>query len=219
MRPGTLDLEERIIEELAFDPRITSDDIAVCVKEGVVTLHGSVPSLNEKWSVEDAIKRVRGVRGIADELVVDVPATHVRNDTDIAVALQRRFESNPMVPADVTFLVEHASVTLSGEVRWHHQAQEALAEARRVGGVRDVANLIVVKPMGSLTAGEIRQKIHAALERTASLAADGVTIAVSDGTVTLGGTVRTWLDRENAAQAAWSLPGVIRVENGIAVHP
>ena len=38
----TLGLQEDIIEQLAFDPRIDSDDIAVAIREGVVTLHGRV---------------------------------------------------------------------------------------------------------------------------------------------------------------------------------
>jgi osmotically-inducible protein OsmY len=219
MNTATLELQERVIEELAFDPRVSSDDIAVSVREGVVTLRGTVSSLNEKWNAEDAVKRVSGVRGIADELIVDLPATHVRSDTDVAVALEHRFKSNPLIPGDVTFLVQDGNVTLSGDVRWQYQAREAVHEARRVSGVRDVANLIAVKPMVSLTAEEIRRKIHEALERSANLEAEKITVSVVNGIVTLDGTVRTWLGRELAADAAWSIPGVTHVENCITIVP
>ncbi len=219
MDATSLELQERIIEEIAFDPGINSEEIAVTVRDGVVTLRGTVSSFDERWNAENAAKRVRGVRGIADELVVELPATHQLTETDIALAIERRFEANPMIPREVTFLVQDGCVTLSGEVRWHRQAEEAAAEARRVTGVRSVANLIAVKAEIPLTADEIRRKIHDALERTADQEARGITITLSGGAVTLAGSVRTWLDRENAAAAAWSLPGVSHVENLISIRP
>lgn len=219
MNTTLLDIQEKVIEELAYDPRFDAEDIGVSVKEGVVTLRGTVANLNEKWNVEEAVKRVKGVRGIVDDLVVDLPGTHARTDTDIAIALEHRLASNPMMLSDVTFVVQDACVTLTGQVRWQYQAQEAVAEARRVTGVREVANLISIKPSVFLSANEIRSRIRSALERTANLEADHITVAVSDGTVTLGGSVRTWLDCDNAARAAWSLPGVGHVENRIVVQP
>src|SRR5579872_815219 len=106
MTTKSLDLKEEVIEELAFDPRITADDIAVTVQDGIVTMRGTVPSFNQKWEAEDAVKRVRGVRGIADELVVDLPATHARTDTDIALAIEHRLASNTIVPRGVKFVVK-----------------------------------------------------------------------------------------------------------------
>lgn len=219
MTTKTLDLQEEVIEELAYDPRITAEDIAVTVKDGVVTLRGTVPTFNQKWEAEDAIKRIRGVRGIADELVVDLPATHMRNDTDIALAIERRFASNTVIPSNVQFLVKDGHVTLTGEVPWYYQSQEAAYEARRVIGVKGVDNRITVKSATSFQAEEIKRKIHGELQRMADLDAKGIGVAVSGGTVTLSGSVRTWFEREKAVQAAWSLPGVIYVENFIGINP
>ena len=99
MTTKSLDLQEEVIEELAFDPRVNSDDIAVTVKEGIITLRGTVPSFHQKWEAEDAVKRIRGVRGIANELAVDLPSGHVRTDTDIALAIEHRFSSMRSSPA------------------------------------------------------------------------------------------------------------------------
>lgn len=219
MNTKTLDLQEEVIEELAYEPRIIADDIAVTVKDGVVTLRGSVPTFNQKWEAEDAVKRVRGVRGIADDLVVDLPTMHVRTDSDIALAIERRFASNSLIPSDVKFIVRDGHVTLSGEVPWYYQGQEAAYEARRVVGVRDVANLVTVRSATTLTNDEIKRKIHAEFERMADLDAKGVSVAVFDGTVTLSGNVRTWLEKEKAGQAAWSLPGVTHVNNFVGINP
>lgn len=213
----TLDLQEEIIEELAFDPRITADDVAVTIKEGIVTLRGTVPSLNEKWAAEDAVKRVRGVRGVADELAVDLPSAHVRTDTDIALAIEHRFATNVAVPATVKFVVKDGCVTLTGEVPWHYNAQEATYEARRVTGVLNVIDRTNVKPKISLSADQVKQKIQAEFARLAQFDAKDVGVSVSGGTVTLIGTVRSWTEHDKAAKAAWSLPGVTRVENFISV--
>lgn len=218
MTTKSLDLQEEVIEELAYDPRVAADDIAVTIKEGVVTLRGTVPSFNQKWEAEDAVKRIRGVRGIADELTIDLPATHLRTDSDIALAIERRFASNTIVPSNVKFVVKDGRVTLSGEVPWYYQAQEATYEARRVVGVRDVINIVAVKPVTSLKIDEIKRKIHDAFQRMADLDAKGINVVVSDGTVTLSGSARTWIERDKATQAAWSLPGVVRVENFIGIN-
>jgi osmotically-inducible protein OsmY len=79
MTTKTLDLQEEVMEELTHDLRITADDIAVTIKEGIVTLRGTVPTFDQKWEAEEAIKRIRGIRGIADELSVDLDeATRLR---------------------------------------------------------------------------------------------------------------------------------------------
>ena len=215
----TLGLQEDVIEQLAFDPRIDSDDIAVAVKEGIVTLHGRVGNLYEKWLVEGVVKRVKGVRGLVDELVVDLPAAHVRTDTDIAISIERRFETNSIVPRDLTFVVRAGRVTLQGEATWHYQAQEAAFEARRVIGVKDVVNLITIKGAAAPDAAEIKRQIHAALLRLAEVDAKNIYVTVSGSCVKLSGTTRTWAEQDNATQAAWSVPGVTHVDNFIGVTP
>jgi len=215
----SLDLQEEIIEELAFDPRIASEDVAVTAAGGVVTLRGTVPSLAQKWDVEDDVKRIRGVRGIVNEIVVDLPQMYARTDTTIAQAIERRFESNSIIPSDVQFVVADGTVTLTGKVAWHFQAQEAAAEARRVTGVRDVFNVISVEPDVVATQDDIKRKIHSQFARAADIDANGVDVAVDGATVKLTGTVRTWLEHDKATQAAWSLPGVKHVDNRIDIVP
>jgi osmotically-inducible protein OsmY len=219
MTTKSLDLQEEIIEELAFTPRVDADDVAVTTNDGIVTLRGTVPSFIQKWDVEEIVKGVRGVRGIADELIVDLPGMHVRSDTDIARAIEHRFFSNASIPTTVQFVVKDGHVTLTGHVRWHYQSQEAALEARPVTGVRDVTNLITVKPAASFDAEEIKRKIRSAFARTADLEANNVAVEVSGDAVTLSGSVRTWYERDKAARAAWSLPGVMRVENRIDITP
>src|ERR1700730_16608275 len=71
-----------VISELKWDPKITSSDIAVAVKDGVVTLSGFVSSYFEKDAAEQAVKRVYGVRGVANDIEVKLAST--RTDPEIA---------------------------------------------------------------------------------------------------------------------------------------
>ena len=217
MTTDQLSLQEEIIEELAFDPRIDADDIAVALHEGIVTLRGSVPSLSQKRAVEKTVKSVRGIRGLVDELVVDLPEAHVRNDTDIALAIEHRFSSNGVIPAGIQYVVASGHVTISGVVQWYYQAHEAAREAGCVTGVTGVTNDITVKNLDAVNVDEVRRRIHSSLQRAADLDANCIDVVIEGGTVTLSGTVRTWLERDKAAQAAWSIPGVSRVDNFIEI--
>ena len=61
-----------VIDKLNFEPFLNTEHITVGVtEEGVVTLKGKVPGYIQKKDAEDAVKKVRGVKGIANDLEVD----------------------------------------------------------------------------------------------------------------------------------------------------
>jgi hypothetical protein len=60
----------------------SSSDIAVGVKDGVVTLSGFVRSYWDKDAAEKAAKRVYGVRGVAND--IEVKLSSARTDSEIA---------------------------------------------------------------------------------------------------------------------------------------
>jgi osmotically-inducible protein OsmY len=59
-----------VLAELAWEPRIRLNEIGVVVKDGRVTLTGWVDSYTKRWAAEEAAHRVRGLKAVANEIVL-----------------------------------------------------------------------------------------------------------------------------------------------------
>jgi osmotically-inducible protein OsmY len=211
------DIQKDVLAELDWDPEVDSTDVGIEVDEGVVTLTGTVDTFWKKWAAERAALRVDSVRAVANDIQVKTPG--VRTDTDIAKDVAEALERNMLIPHNrIKISVKNAWVTLEGETDWRFEREEAETTARKVAGVTGVTNLIMVKqPATSST--DIKSNIERALVRSAELDANRIKVRVDKGEVTLTGTVRSWAEREEAEQAAWRSPGVIKVNNLIDVQP
>ena len=137
-----LQLKTDIETELRWDPAVNAAQIGVTVDEGAVTLRGSVDTYAEKWAAEDAIKRVGGVRTIAQDLTVEVLDAHKRSDSEIASAILSAIKWDVAVPQAVTAKVSNGAVTLEGKVDWNFQRDAAERAVRYIAGVSSVRNLI-----------------------------------------------------------------------------
>jgi osmotically-inducible protein OsmY len=91
-------------------------------------------------------------------------------------------------------------------------AESAIAPLR---GVRGVSNFIRI--MTRPASAEVRTRIEQALERSAAVDASRVRVDVSNSMVSLSGEVQSRAARREVEQAAWSSPGVTRVENRLRV--
>ena len=210
------EIKRHVESQLAWDPDIDTTDIAVSVKDGVVALTGFVRSYSQKYEAEREAKSVRGVRGVANDLEVKLPSLNQRSDPEIARDAVEAIERElPFSHEQIQVIARDGWLTLDGEVEWKFQSERAERAVRRVRGLKGVSNLIKVKPRTSPS--EIKQKIEEALKRSAEIDAQKITVEASGGEVTLRGTVRSWLEREEAERAAWRAPGVAKVTNHIVV--
>ena len=209
-------IRQNIIDELEWEPSIDSTHIGVVVDDGVVTLSGHVPGYAQKAAVEKAVKRVRGVRAIAEELKVQLEGANPYADEDIARRALTLLDLNVLVPSNaIAVKVQQGWLTLTGEVQWDYQRTAAIDDLRKLRGVMGITNLITLK--ARLDAGDVKRRIEQALERHAEFEAKDIHVAVHGGKVTLEGTIDTLAERHAVESAVWTAPGVQTIEDHMRV--
>jgi len=213
-------IRDDVIAELESDPEIPEPArIGVAVRNGVVTLTGSVSSYPQRFAAERAARRVDGVKAVANDIEVKVPTAAIRSDADIAAAAVNALRWDVQVPDErIQVTVRDGWVTLEGDVDYWYQKQAAERDVRNLQGVKGVINNIrVVAPR--ISPAEVKAKIEQALERSAELDAKHINVETYDGRLVLTGKVRSLAEKEEAEAAAWSTRGVSEVENRIVVSP
>jgi osmotically-inducible protein OsmY len=140
------EIQEAAVKELECEPDINAADIGVTVKDAVVTLTGRVSTIQEKWTAEKIVRRVAGVRALANDIVVSLSGSDLRSDPAIAHAAANAIESNSSIPMEsVQVTVRDGWVTLYGAVPWPYQKVAAEHSVENLYGVKGVANSIVIE--------------------------------------------------------------------------
>jgi osmotically-inducible protein OsmY len=209
-------LQNAVLAELNWDPRVPAGHIGVSAIDGIVTLTGHTETYAEKHAAETATSRVKGVRGVSEKVEVRLRHDAKRVDDEIAAAIVNRFSWDVSIPVhSVIPTVENGWVTLTGEVSWHFEKDAAEQDVRRLAGVVGVVNKITIKPRVNVE--NVSDDITHALHRSWLFDPKLVTVTADGGTVHLTGTVPTFKDRRTAEATAWASPGAMMVDNRIAV--
>ncbi|HTX06775.1 MAG TPA: BON domain-containing protein [Steroidobacteraceae bacterium] len=212
-----IDIKRDLEAELRWAPEVDETGIAVNVTDGIVTLAGYAGSSFEKHRAEAAVKRIAGVRAVANDLAVRAPTEGMPTDPQIARDAVAALKSAlPLAWEDIKPVVYGGHVRLEGTAVWHYERESAEAAVRRVPGVVSVGNSIRLKPQ--IFTGEIKHQIEEAYRRNAALEAHAITVDAHDGEVTLRGEVRSWAEHDQAQQIAWSAPGITSVRNELTIR-
>lgn len=116
------------------------------------------------------------------------------------------------VPANaVKVIVQNGWITLEGQVDWQYQKETVEKAVRKLSGVLGVDNRLTLSPRVDIV--DIRKRIEDALKRNAEVDAKDIHVRVDGDVVRLDGKVHLWRERKLVERAAWSVPGVTRVED------
>ncbi len=212
------DIQEDVVAELKAEPNLRNDDLAIGVRDGVVTLAGYVDSYADKWRAERLVSKVKGVKAVVNQLEVKLPSSSQRTDPEIARAAVNALQWNVLVPHDrIQVAVEHGWITLRGEVDWYYEKEEAERTVRNITGIKGVSNLVTVA--AAPTPSDVKQRITDALRRGTQFDAERITVEVVGHKAILKGTVRSYAEFLDAERAARKAPGITEVDNRLTVDP
>lgn len=211
------EVQRLVTDELAWDPKVDDEAIAVSVVNGVVTLRGTVGSPREKHEARKASERVYGVEWVINQLDIRPLNADRRDDAELRGDVLRALTLDKLVPDTVDADVKDGFVTLTGTASWQYERDEADFVAGNVRGVFGVKNEIeLTGPKPEST--DITRSIEKAFRRNAKLDAENIEVITSDGTVSLTGTVNSWSEHDAAIAAAWAAPGVTDVRDHVTVR-
>ena len=212
----TKDIRAAVEAELGFDPLVDSADIKVMNIAGDVTLAGTVPSYPQYVEAAAAARRVAGVSGVHNNLMVVLPDRDYRDDVQLITAANNALAQNITVPAGVEAIANDGNIILTGTVSYLTERAAAEAAVAGLVGVRNVENDIdisyVIDPL------DVDLHVQQALDRSALVPDDSdVKSDTKDNVITLTGHVHTWAEHDAVVGAAWMALGVLDVRDELQV--
>ncbi|MBU9452490.1 BON domain-containing protein [Burkholderia multivorans] len=202
-------LEQEVEQSLFWNPAIDARRIDVTVRDGVVTLRGTVDSRAQKLEAQKTALHIADARVLLLELRV-VPPENPCADRELAIAITFALGWQQALRGQKIHVeVDHGCVTLDGEVDHPSQRDAAEAMVSRMIGVVDIADRLRVRT--DRTVPDVGARIADALARRARRESAGISVQANDGVVTLTGTVASPAERRAVCGAAASVAGVREV--------
>ncbi|HEX3627012.1 MAG TPA: BON domain-containing protein [Verrucomicrobiae bacterium] len=152
-------LKDALVAQLNFWLGRSAERIEVTVKDGTVTLRGSVPYYEEKINGEEMVRRTGGVKAVLNDLVVELPETRKRTDAEITTSAANAIGWITTVPPNSIEIAARAGqLTLEGTVKNDSQKYAVEYAVRHLPGITGITNLITITPQ------TLHQDVKAAID-------------------------------------------------------
>lgn len=196
------ELQTDVQNAIKWEPLLNAAEVGVTAKDGIITLTGIVDSYAKKMEVENAAKKVMGVKAIVEKIEVKFSSSWTKTNAEIANEILTSLRANYSVPADkVKVKVEDGWVTLDGELSWNYQKEAAKNAVTFLTGVKGVTNNIKIK---SEILDQIeKQDVEDAISRNWNINDSNIKVLVSGRTLTLSGIVNSWYQKDEVGRIAW----------------
>ncbi|HEY3375406.1 MAG TPA: BON domain-containing protein [Candidatus Aquicultor sp.] len=203
-------------DALTWDVRVDAANIYISVREGRVTLNGTVETYAQKLDASQIASRIKSVTDVINNLIVRPRI--VRSDLEIRDDIEAALRRDVLVDeTDIVVNIANGIVVLSGAVGTVTEKNAAESDAWLTPGATDVINNIVVTPALVRMDKDIEADARASLARDTRIDIENVDIEVVDAIVYLRGTVADFTQKWIASDIAWWTPGVRDVVNELTV--
>jgi osmotically-inducible protein OsmY len=208
-------IKKLVVDTLYWDSRVDVSDVDVEVKDGIVTLRGTVPSYAIKQAALFDVWKVPGVRKVDNNSFVRFPSTaKTLTDAEIEASIMKQLDWNSSTSNEnIQVQVKKGEVKLEGHVDAYWKILRAQQIASDIIGVIEIENKLTVVPTEAVTDQVVATDIVNAIDRSQDVNAKEVDVRVKDGIVTLSGTLLSHSAREAALECAYNTYGVKDVRN------
>lgn len=214
--PRDCELTNSIIDSIRRDPLLCTEAVCVDVRDGNVTLRGTVSRYAAMIATLAAARAVQGVFGVTSNLTVQIPGQLRRTDDKIRDAALAALKWKACLPpGSVNVCVSDGRVTLLGQVDWSYQKRLAEEVLESLDGLTSICNQLCVSDRQ--VEMEVLTRIRTALRVAAEAQADAIEVEVRDGTVYLRGRLPCISGHAVACSAAQGHPEVRRLRDELHV--
>lgn len=206
---------EAIRTAFRYEPRLQDVEIAVRVVDGTAFLVGMVKNLAAKYAAEEITRNTEGIWRVRSFIKVRPPVRLA--DRELEKRVREAFNQHPLIDSyDIKISAKRGTLSLEGYLNSPLEISQTVRTAARVKGVMDIVNYLQIQSPGKLDE-DIWEEIRRALWWDPDLYDQEITVTVSNGIVTLMGTVPSIVEWRRARDVAQN-SGAERVRNRLTVR-
>jgi osmotically-inducible protein OsmY len=204
------DINQAIETEYWADEVINPNAVDVVTDDGIVTLTGTVHSMLASERAVQIAEAIRGVRGVVNRLEV-VPVREL-SDTELQASVEEALLLDPATEEyDVAVVAADGIVTLTGTVGSYQEKDLCETVVKGVSGVRGIIDKVDIRFGEARSDEELQHEVVERLRNDVRVDDHLITVAVTEGVVSLFGSTGSLAEKERAVWDAW-VGGVHGVE-------